>query len=412
MEEGLRKQQRSEIPLYGMRTGRDPHLQFRLVFMEPLRITSRFVRYTELRDGTDCKHETKSSRLKSVCFLLAYALSMFCSLNAVKAQSFPYKKFGIQSTQSQKVNALMGIDVEAPEASALDWLICFPCPPELPGQRLTRYGTESGRYSKVQELSKFKRDIFCVRHAVQNKTDATKLSARFYYQLVLTARQLCSAPLQVPMLSAHDRLRYLAESTSFDFNNAVFRNWLRVRKLKKEPSERDIDFAWRLYLTIRRDYHYMYDMNQQRVASYLCSVDKTDCGGLSFLFVSALRANGIPARALIGHWLKPGAGPNSKENDYGKVHVISEFYANGAGWIPVDLSLAVSNKSDNPLSNFGNCDSNFVTMHIDPDLVIDSLWFGEQNVPILQNPVYWVTGRGTTNGANVKMYWQTTPGSN
>jgi len=49
----------------------------------------------------------------------------------------------------------------------------------------------------------------------------------------------------------------------------------------------------------------------------------SDCGGLATLYVSILRANGIPARCLTGRSIDPNTP-----------HVKMDFYAEGVGWVP------------------------------------------------------------------------------
>jgi hypothetical protein len=54
-----------------------------------------------------------------------------------------------------------------------------------------------------------------------------------------------------------------------------------------------------------------------------------DCGNLCAIFISLLRAGGIPSRPVV--MVRPG----------GSFHVWSEFYLQNYGWIPVDMSAKV-----------------------------------------------------------------------
>ena len=51
-------------------------------------------------------------------------------------------------------------------------------------------------------------------------------------------------------------------------------------------------------------------------------------------------------------------------------------------------------------------DADFITMHIDPDLKVDSAHFGVKTLELMQGPVFWVTGRGTMQGAVATSDWQ------
>lgn len=260
------------------------------------------------------------------------------------------------------------------------------------------------------ELSSARREVLSSRIPVSDPKQANAISASCNYQLRLIERETASGADKAPTpLSAEERANFVRASKSYDFESPEFKTWLLRNNLLKKATERDVDFAWRAFSTIRKLYQYQYDENQNRCVSALCLVNKTDCGGLSYLFIATLRANQVPARALIGRWLKTGSEPGSLENFYGGVHVKAEFFTGEAGWVPVDLSLAVSNIYNAQIEFFGRCGSDFVTLHIDPDLEMNSIWFGAKTVHSLQNPLYWVTGTGSTGGATTECIWQTAP---
>ena len=52
----------------------------------------------------------------------------------------------------------------------------------------------------------------------------------------------------------------------------------------------------------------------------------------------------------------------------------------------------------------------FLTMHVDTDLVLDTVHFGPRTVTYLQKTAYWVTGGGDFDGAVVGEHWQVSPG--
>src|SRR5207249_2747246 len=62
-----------------------------------------------------------------------------------------------------------------------------------------------------------------------------------------------------------------------------------------------------------------------------CDVAKGNCTDFHSLFMSLARAEGIPARFIIGFPLKPEA-----EGTVPGYHCWAEFYLPGRGWIPVD----------------------------------------------------------------------------
>ena len=134
----------------------------------------------------------------------------------------------------------------------------------------------------------------------------------------------------------------------------------------------------------------------------------TDCGGLSALFVSVMRASDIPARMLVGRWAESG-----KEGDkvggvtYYQEHVKAEFHADGVGWIPVDMASAVSyDQSKEGLRYFGQDEGDFLVLHIDADLRIDMRLFGRQDVGWLQGAALWVKGAGKFDDEKLSETWK------
>src|SRR5262249_50930368 len=121
-----------------------------------------------------------------------------------------------------------------------------------------------------------------------------------------------------------------------------FRSWIGGADLVRGPSEEAIEFAKRVFVNIRSTFAYKYEPGQDRHAPAVCRAKWSDCGGLSVLLVSVLRANGIPARTLYGRWAHT-AQPGDKlgGDSYYQWHVKAEFFARGVGWIPVDMASCI-----------------------------------------------------------------------
>lgn len=109
--------------------------------------------------------------------------------------------------------------------------------------------------------------------------------------------------------------------------------------------------------------------SQTPESTYMFDTGFGDCGTQSMFFAALCRAAGIPARATGGYQLAPGiAGP----------HFWAEFYLQGYGWIPVDVTIAESadwafGKSDLDRSRFrdyyfGNLDPYRYTIQNDVDV--------------------------------------------
>jgi transglutaminase-like putative cysteine protease len=144
-----------------------------------------------------------------------------------------------------------------------------------------------------------------------------------------------------------------------------------------------------------------------RHASQVCQAGRSDCGGLCLLFCSILRSQGVPARCLVGRWAtsaKPGAKAGAAT--FFQQHVKAEFYVEHVGWVPLDCSSAIlHDKSPEGLRFFGHDPGDFLVLHLDPELEVDTLHFGRKKLNWLQGVDYWVTGDGTLEGCTKKEDW-------
>jgi transglutaminase-like putative cysteine protease len=98
-----------------------------------------------------------------------------------------------------------------------------------------------------------------------------------------------------------------------------------------------------------------------------CDVRKGNCTDFHSLFLSLARAEGIPARFIIGFPVKPE--PQGSVPGY---HCWAEFYLPGKGWVPVDASDA--SKSSDPKKReylFGHLDPDRIEFTVGRDIRLD-----------------------------------------
>ena len=98
-----------------------------------------------------------------------------------------------------------------------------------------------------------------------------------------------------------------------------------------------------------------------------CDVAKGNCTDFHSLFMSLARAEGIPARFVIGFPLLADS-----QGTLPGYHCWAEFYLPGEGWVPVDASDA--SKSKDPRKReylFGNLDPNRIQFTTGRDLKLD-----------------------------------------
>ena len=178
--------------------------------------------------------------------------------------------------------------------------------------------------------------------------------AEAVYDVTLYSRRLVpGAPVNpVRPLPADSRALYLRPSLIFNYRSPEVQEWLKTNHLVREVGESDFAFAKRALQCMQDNMNYIVHPGEGGVylqASRICqrlnegTWHGHHCGGLSVLYASALRANGIPARMLIGRWIAPNlalAPTNDSSTDHNKV----EFYADGIGWVPVEVANAVRDK--------------------------------------------------------------------
>jgi len=104
---------------------------------------------------------------------------------------------------------------------------------------------------------------------------------------------------------------------------------------------------------------------------YCLKVGKGNCTDFHTLFIALARSAGIPARWNIGFPLAYGEGKtDAGDQSVAGYHCWAEFYAPGAGWVPVDISEARKHPELKDYF-FGNLSGNRVLFTRGRDLVLD-----------------------------------------
>lgn len=334
------------------------------------------------------------------------------ALGAVFQASGAKGQFYVDRVAKKRVRAVMTYQVRCPNMQATQWSVFTAVAPSFSGQNQTT-SRMIPKPVETREKSPQAREILGTVLKGQGPLVNT-LQVGVTYEATLFSRVLrplpqgSTAPKVIP-LTPLEQKNYLASRGDINHATAPFTSWLTQQNLRREKDESDLDFAYRAYLHLKGIMEYDYQPLTSRVATHVCAAGRTDCGGLSILFVSVMRAAGIPARVLYGRWAE-SAKPDSRlgSTPYYQWHVKSEFFAKDIGWIPVDLSGGVEFDKNNPrnLDHFGNDPGNFITFHFDPNLVVDSVLFGPKQVHNLQYPMWWWTGSGSADPKNITEGWQ------
>lgn len=321
----------------------------------------------------------------------------------------PSPAFTLKVSDKERIEAVLTYKIEIPKLQVQEWIIYAAQAPDLPGQVQVNTILEPG--GKVAfELSPEHRPMMLAR--LPGKGREKEVTIHVKYQAMLRSRDLVPAkrgrtPATVAPLSDQTRQLMVEPGGDFDWKTEAVQKWVREQQLQRRAGESDIDFARRVFVAIKRNFTYDFKTGMDRRASAVCRAGKTDCGGLSILFVTIMRGNDIPARSLVGRWAL-----SSKEKDtvgdspYYQTHVKAEFFAEGIGWVPADLASALYDKQGDGLNCFGHDPGDFLTQHVDQHLRLDSFHFGKHDMEFTQGPAYWVTGRGNIEPTLTQEKWE------
>jgi transglutaminase-like putative cysteine protease len=294
-------------------------------------------------------------------FVLALILSWICAQLARGAESEkhfegPYK---ITITASKNVRATAKATYRFPNMVAKEWWVAYPLAPEFPGQprargRIRVNQATSAQPGRAVDESAMRQTLATLHWFPESVDDGRNFTVDATYDLTISRRALVPGLPAEPVTSPTrtERSVFLASSNHFDFTSPMFRAWLDKNDLKRRSGERDLDFGHRAMEAMVKTHTYRFDQKSDRSASAVCAAGWSDCGGLSTVYVSILRANGIPARCLSGRTLKPD-----------EPHIRTDFYAESVGWVPGDPSVAIAENSAD--AGFGHESSDMVIMHFD-----------------------------------------------
>jgi transglutaminase-like putative cysteine protease len=339
--------------------------------------------------------------------MMIYATILCSSILA----SAPEPAYVLETAPVRTVEAVLTYEIQAPGLTADEWVAFVAKPPELVGQidlsiRVNPDGKE------IEDLSPLQRPLMFIKESARKAKRKNQFTVTASYKATLCSRTLkpareATSIKPVPPLNERQRERALLKNEHFDFDSSAFAEWLKHNDLLRSDDETDIDLARRIFNTIKAGFSYDYKPDLDRHASAVCETKKSDCGGLSVLFASALRANGIPARVLVGRWAQSAReGQALNGVPYYQTHVKAEFFAENVGWVPVDMASAIlHDRAGNGARFFGNDPGDFITMHIDPDVIVDTIHFGRKQTPWMQGVTFWVTGQGSLAKFTTQESW-------
>lgn len=148
-----------------------------------------------------------------------------------------------------------------------------------------------------------------------------------------------------------------------------------ANNLWKDANGNLIDYARRCYEWTATNITYGNMNTGLHTITDLMNTKTGDCGNFSSVFISLLRAKGIPARHIV--MISP------QESGY---HVRAEFYIPAYGWIPADPTF----KNSNPSGDFfGKFTGKYIIMSFGVNPIIKDPWGNDFKASLLQTYYLW-----------------------
>ena len=312
----------------------------------------------------------------------------------------PAVNYIIQTRKVKTVKARLFVNISKPFLNVKEWILVTQKPPLHETQSVIKYQAflngNAVDAAVSNELSPMKREIFQER-VNTDPQNCHNIDFGIEYQIDLYARELAPGKYDTPIEELGGLLRdsYLRASKTIDWDADAFQSWLKETPgMTKSGADSDIVFARYVYGYIAEKGTYSTDsfVKAHSAPSVICRTLTGDCGGFAMLFTAIMRANGIPARTLVGRWAVSGQ----------QTHVKAEFWAKGIGWVPVDITSGFKDED----KFFGRDYGDFITFHTDTDIVIDSIYWGQSEFWGNQGWLYWLTaGGGSDSGSTYKDTW-------
>jgi len=167
----------------------------------------------------------------------------------------------------------------------------------------------------------------------------------------------------------------------------------RIAKQIASESKDSLEFARNAYLYVSENYKYLNPGTGLHPLNKLLEDGGGDCGNLSSIYISLLRNQGIPARHLVA--LRPD----------GSAHVWADFYMQKYGWIPVDVTYRLGDKSKTQ-DFFGRVSvgSNGIILSRDVDLSVMNHQNVLQKVVHMQTFAFWWAPDGSGRSGHIECH--------
>jgi len=309
------------------------------------------------------------------------------------------------------------VEVRVPKLQAEYWLLYIPVPP------LTSFQYGSKVWVQIQSLGAQPqpftaagvddqgRELIQLTLPVSDHPQFSQgLALSVFFEVNLVARELFFDPsvqLQAQAASQHELMICSSDLGRYHLTDQNFQQFIHAHgdllyRNPQEIADQTIIYAQRVFHFLSEHFTVVPSADSDRNLHNIIRNKKSDAAGLSLLFCAILRCQEVPARLLVGRWVKDDPAP----------YTIAEFYVDQVGWIPADIASMISfgkNKPKNAqgrLPYFGEQPTNFVALHYDFDISVDTIKYGIQTLASMQTLPFWVSGTGTEDNKQSATKWK------
>lgn len=290
--------------------------------------------------------------------IVALAMAAFVAAQVVQASEHPEHPEHPAGEESPTVREFVieySADMEVPE-SAEEAYLWMPVPRTAPHQEVSGLEIQSNGEHRIVRDPDYDNRILRVKATGPGRKLTARVSARI-------RRESCRALEEraAPIHRAGKKLSlFTGPNQLVPLEGPPEEEAERVLR----PGMSDRQKARALYEHLNRTFEYDKTVPGYGKGDVLraCDVRKGNCSDVHSLFIAMSRTSDLPARFLIGF-------PIGKEQQgtVGGYHCWAEFYLDGTGWVPVDISEAIKDPSRrNEL--FGGLDANRVMFTIGRDI--------------------------------------------
>ena len=276
---------------------------------------------------------------------------------------------------ARRVSATLTTTVISPKTTDGELRVYAPVPPDLPTQKVVECTIRCREHpafvsSRTADLKNTAQEYLCLHIPVKGDTLRPQCTVDVKYVVDLFKADIVDGPAVSPLVASSSwaedyRREFLSETIQADIANSEFREWLRDANLIKADSEGNLHFARRVFQYISQSGTTgPFVPIEKRKASILCKNLTGDCGALSILYISVLRAYGVPATVTPGRWAL------TEEPHYGQFYVTCGIIEPGVGVIPIDQFRGIDAKTKNidPDRSFGTTEGNYIVFNVCPEL--------------------------------------------